>query len=78
MASKVLTIYISSDAIRVAEMQKNNNKTVVLSNAAEIATPAGCFNDGYLVDVTAAAEAIRQAIFWTWLYSERSHFHSLQ
>jgi type IV pilus assembly protein PilM len=63
MASKVLTIYISSDAIRVAEMQKNNNKTVVLSNAAEIATPAGCFNDGYLVDVTAAAEAIRQAIF---------------
>ncbi|MBR3515785.1 MAG: pilus assembly protein PilM [Lachnospiraceae bacterium] len=63
MASKVLTIYISSDAIRVAEMQKNNNKTVVLSNAAEIATPTGCFNDGYLVDVTAAAEAIRQAIF---------------
>ena len=26
MASKVLTIYISSDAIRVAEMQKNNPK----------------------------------------------------
>ncbi len=63
MANKALTIYISSDVIRIAEMQKNNNKTVVLSNAAEIVTPAGCFNDGYLVDVSAAAEAIRTAIF---------------
>ena len=56
MANKVLTIYISSDAIRVAEMQKNN-KQVILSNASEITTPAGCFNDGYLLDVTSAAEA---------------------
>ncbi|MBR3308026.1 MAG: pilus assembly protein PilM [Lachnospiraceae bacterium] len=63
MANKALTIYISSDAIRIAEMQKNNKDSVVLSNAAEIATPAGCFNDGYLLDVTAAAEAIRTAIF---------------
>ena len=63
MANKALTIYISSDVIRIAEMQKNNNKTVVLSNAAEIVTPAGCFNDGYIVDVSAAAEAIRTAIF---------------
>ena len=62
MANKVLTIYISSDAIRVAEMQKNN-KQVILSNASEISTPAGCFNDGYLLDVTSAAEAVRQAIF---------------
>lgn len=62
MANKVLTIYISSDAIRVAEMQKNN-KQVILSNASEITTPAGCFNDGYLLDVTSAAEAVRQAIF---------------
>ena len=63
MANKALTIYISSDVIRLAEMQKNNNKAVVLSNAAEITTPAGSFNDGYLIDVTAVAEAIRTAIF---------------
>ncbi|MBR6255743.1 MAG: pilus assembly protein PilM [Lachnospiraceae bacterium] len=63
MANKALTIYISGDVIRIAEMQKNNNKTVVLSNAAEITTPAGAFNDGYIVDVTAIAEAIRTAIF---------------
>ena len=63
MANKALTIYISADVIRIAEMQKNNNKTVVLSNAAEITTPAGSFNDGYIIDVTAVAEAIRTAIF---------------
>ena len=63
MANKALTIYISGDVIRIAEMQKNNKQSVVLSNAAEITTPAGAFNDGYIVDVTAIAEAIRTAIF---------------
>jgi type IV pilus assembly protein PilM len=62
MANKLLTIYISSDAIRVAEMQKSN-KTVILSNAAEVPTPQGCFNDGYILDVAAVAEKIRTAIF---------------
>ena len=62
MASKVLSIYVGSDAIRIAEMQ-NNNKTVILSNAAEIATPDNSVNDGYLVDITAIAEAIRTSIF---------------
>ncbi|MBR5421333.1 MAG: pilus assembly protein PilM [Lachnospiraceae bacterium] len=63
MANKALTIYISMDVIRIAEMQKTNQKAVVLSNAAEIGTPAGSFNDGYIVDVSAIAEAIRTAIF---------------
>lgn len=63
MASKVLSIYVGNDAIRVAELQNNNNKTVILSNAAEIATPSGSVNDGYLVDITAIAEAIRTSIF---------------
>lgn len=64
MANKVLSIYVGSDAIRIAEMQKNgNNKAVVLSNAAEIATPNNSVNDGYLVDITAISEAIRQSIF---------------
>ncbi len=63
MANKVLSIYVGSDAIRIAEMQKNNNKTVILSNAAEIATPDNSVNDGYLVDITAIAEAIRTSIF---------------
>lgn len=62
MANKLLTIYISSDAIRVAEMQKSN-KTVILSNAAEVPTPQGTFNDGYILDVAAVAEKIRTAIF---------------
>ncbi|MCR5251213.1 MAG: pilus assembly protein PilM [Lachnospiraceae bacterium] len=63
MANKALTIYISGDVTRIAEMQRNNNKTVVLSNAAEIPTPAGSYNDGYIVDVSSVAEAIRTAIF---------------
>lgn len=63
MANKVLSIYVGSDAIRIAEMQKNSNKTVVLSNAAEIAAPDNSVNDGYLVDITAIAEAIRTSIF---------------
>lgn len=63
MANKVLSIYVGSDAIRIAEMQKNGNKAVILSNAAEVATPNNCVNDGYLVDVTAIAEAIRASIF---------------
>lgn len=63
MANKVLSIYVGMDAIRVAEMQLNSNKTVILSNAAEISTPSGSVNDGYLVDITAIAEAIRTSIF---------------
>lgn len=63
MANKALTIYISADVIRIAEMQKNNKTAVVLSNAAEITTPSGAFNDGYIIDVTSIAEAIRTAIF---------------
>jgi len=50
MANKALTIYISADVIRIAEMQKNNKTAVVLSNAAEITTPSGAFNDGYIID----------------------------
>ena len=63
MANKVMSIYVGNDAIRIAEMQKNSNKTVILSNAAEIATPDNSINDGYLVDITAISEAIRQAVF---------------
>ena len=63
MASKMLSIYVGNDAIRIAEMVKNNNKTVSLCNAAEISTPDNSVNDGYLVDITAISEAIRQAIF---------------
>ena len=63
MANKFLTIYVSSDMIRVAEIMKAGKNQIVLTNAAEIKTPAGCFNDGYLTDVTAAAEAVRTAIF---------------
>ena len=63
MANKVLSIYVGTDAIRIAEMQKNGNKAVILTNAAEIATPNNSVNDGYLVDITAISEAIRTAIF---------------
>ena len=62
MANKVLSIYVGSDAIRVAEMQ-TSNKTVILTNAAEISTPDNSVNDGYLVDISAIAEAIRTSIF---------------
>ena len=62
MANKVLSIYVGNDAIRVAEMQ-TSNKTVILTNAAEISTPDNSVNDGYLVDISAIAEAIRTSIF---------------
>lgn len=62
MANRVLSIYVGNDAIRIAEMQKNK-KNVELTNAAEIATPDGSIQDGYLVDITAIAEAIRTATF---------------
>ena len=63
MANKFLTIYVGSDMIRVAEILKNGKSQIVLTNAAEITTPAGAYNDGYLLDVTAVAEAVRTAIF---------------
>lgn len=64
MANKVLSIYVGTDAIRIAEMQRaGNNKTVILTNAAEIATPNNSVNDGYLVDITAISEAIRTSVF---------------
>lgn len=64
MANKVLSIYVGMDAIRIAEMQKTGaNKAVVLTNAAEIATPNNSVNDGYLVDITAISEAIRTSVF---------------
>lgn len=63
MANKFLTIYVGSDMIRVAEILKNGKSQIVLTNAAEISTPAGAYNDGYLLDVTAVAEAVRTAIF---------------
>lgn len=64
MANKVLSIYVGMDAIRIAEMQKSgSNKAVVLTNAAEIATPNNSVNDGYLVDITAISEAIRTSVF---------------
>ncbi len=62
MANKILSIYIGTDAIRIAEMQ-TTNKAVVLCNAAEINTPDNSVNDGYLVDVTAISEVIRSSIF---------------
>ena len=62
MANKVLSIYVGNDAIRIAEMQ-NTGKTVILTNAAEVSTPANSVNDGYIIDVTAVAEAIRASIF---------------
>lgn len=62
MASKVLSVYIGNDAIRIAEMQKTN-KYVELTNAAEIATPDSAIQDGYLMDISAIAEAIRTATF---------------
>ena len=63
MANKFLTIYVNSDMIRVAEIQKTGKEQIVLSNAAEIKTPPGSFNDGYITDITAVAEAVRTAIF---------------
>lgn len=62
MANKVLSIYVGVDAIRVAEVVYNN-KMVTLANAAEIATPEKSVSDGYIDDVTAVSEAIRQAVF---------------
>ena len=62
MASKVLSVYIGNDAIRIAEMQKTS-KHVELTNAAEIATPDSAIQDGYLMDISAIAEAIRTATF---------------
>ena len=59
---KVLSIYVGNDAIRVAEMQDNKGM-VTLSNAAEISTPDNAVNDGYIVDVSAVAEAIRASLF---------------
>lgn len=63
MANKVLSIYVGNEAIRIAELQPNKNKSVILCNAAEVKTPDNCVNDGYLVDVAAVAEAIRSSIF---------------
>ena len=62
MASKVLTIEISNDLIRLCEVSHSGNKNITVHKAVTIPTPEGTVEDGFLRDVNAVTTSIKMAL----------------
>ncbi len=62
MASKLLSIEISNELIKIAEVSHQGKKSVTVHKAATITTPENSVEDGNLKDVNALTEAIRAAL----------------
>ena len=63
MDQKLISIYVGNDVTRVCEVVRKSNTSILVNNATEVATPAGSYEDGYILDVSAIAEAIRGCVF---------------
>ncbi len=61
MAQKKIAIYITSDVIRICEVEKSGSNLVV-SRAFETRTPGNSVEDGLIIDVGRVAEAISSAL----------------
>lgn len=63
MDQKLISIYVGNDVTRVCEVVKKSATSILVNNATEVATPAGSYEDGYILDVSSIAEAIRGCVF---------------
>lgn len=63
MASKVLTITVGNDNIKISEVVYSSHKIVQVYFSKSVPTPEGCVEDGQVRDVPRVAEAIRSVIF---------------
>lgn len=61
MASKVLTIEISNELIKLCEVTHQGAKNIIVNRAITIPTPEGSVDDGMLRNVQEIADAIKQA-----------------
>lgn len=63
MEQKLLSIYVGNDVTRICELVKKSNTQIIVNNAAEVSTPSGAIDDGYITDVPSIAEAVRGCVF---------------
>ena len=62
MDQRLLSIYISSEVIRVVDATRKSATNITVNSVDEVSTPAGSFDDGYITDVLEIASAIRGKI----------------
>ena len=62
MDQRLLSIYISSEVIRVVDATRKSATNITVNSVDEVTTPAGSFDDGYITDVLEIASAIRGKI----------------
>ena len=63
MEQKLLSIYVGNDVTRICELVKKSSTQIIVNNAAEVSTPSGAIDDGYITDVPSIAEAVRGCVF---------------
>ena len=49
MEQKLLSIYVGNDVTRICELVKKSNTQIIVNNAAEVSTPSGAIDDGYII-----------------------------
>ena len=62
MASRILTITIGSDVIKICDLALNSQKGVQVYTACQCGTPTGAVEDGALLDTSILAKAIKDTI----------------
>lgn len=62
MASKILTVMIGNDEIRLCEVSYSNSKIVHVYSTVTVPTPEDSVDDGVLKDLGQVSKAIRQAM----------------
>lgn len=62
MASKILTVMIGNEEIRLSEVSYSNSKAVHVYSTVTVPTPEESVDDGVLKDLGEVAKAIRQAM----------------
>ena len=73
MAKKNLSIYITSEVIRITEGKMNGNSISVI-NVLSIPTPSGCVDDGLITDVAKVAGAITEAVGSKYISKAKVYF----
>ena len=53
MDQRLLSIYISAEVIRVVDATRKSATSITVNSVDEVSTPAGCFDDGRKIVVTA-------------------------
>lgn len=62
MASKVLSISLGSEVVKVCEVALAGKKKVQVYNAIDLLVPEGLCEDGVIIDAEALADAIKQGL----------------